>query len=153
MKTVCYLLMFILSSGVNLHGQHSNAFIWLTGTWKINTGKGIILEQWKIVNDSTLAGKSMFIQNSRDTVPQETVELAYRNGIWYFIPTVQGQNNNEPVKFKVILLKAGEFICENQAHDFPQRIAYRRLNQQLLASIEGRQNGNYNKQNFDFNLE
>jgi hypothetical protein len=57
------------------------------------------------------------------------------------------------VKFKVIFLKATEFICENPAHDFPQRIAYRRIKQQLFASTEGKKNGRYNKQNFDFSLE
>jgi len=125
----------------------------MAGTWKINTGSGSIVEQWHIANDSTLSGKSSFVKNGTDTIPQETIELAFRNGDWYYIPTVKNQNNSQPVSFKVILLKGSEFISENPAHDFPQRIAYRRIKNQLFASIEGRRNGKYSKQNFDFITE
>jgi Domain of unknown function (DUF6265) len=126
---------------------------WMVGSWKINTGSGSIVEQWQITNDSTLSGKSYFVKNGTDTIPQETIELAFRNGDWFYIPTVKNQNNGHPVSFKVILLKGPEFISENPAHDFPQRIAYRRIKNQLFASIEGRRNGNYGKQNFDFITE
>ena len=153
MKRAVYFTTLLLCSGFAVRSQHSEAFKWLTGTWKISTGNNLMIEQWKVTNDSTLTGKAVFIKNSRDTIPQETIELAYRNGDWYYIPTARNQNNNKPVKFKVIFLKATEFICENPAHDFPQRIAYRRVKQQLFASTEGKQNGRYNKQNFDFSLE
>jgi hypothetical protein len=111
------------------------------------------LEQWQIANDSTLIGKSLFVKNGTDTIPQETIELAFRNGEWFYIPTVINQNNAQPVRFKVIFSKGTEFISENPAHDFPQRIAYRRIKNQLFASIEGKKNGKYGKQNFDFVTE
>ncbi len=113
----------------------------------------MMLEQWHISDDSTLKGRSIFIKNISDSIPQETIELAFRNGEWHYIPTVISQNNARPVSFKVILLKGTEFISENPQHDFPQRIAYRRIKNQLYASIEGRKNGRYGKQNFDFQLE
>jgi len=153
MKRAVYYTTLLLFFGLTVRSQHSEAFKWLTGTWKISTGNNLVIEQWKVANDSTLTGKAVFIRNGRDTIPQETIELAYRNGDWYYIPTVRDQNNNKPVKFKVIFLKAAEFICENPAHDFPQRIAYRRVKQQLFASTEGKENGRYSKQNFDFSLE
>lgn len=153
MKRGFYCLLPLLFIGSNVFSQNTEAFKWLTGTWKIATPGGAVIEHWKIINDSTLAGESVFIKNGTDTMPQEKVELAFRNGGWYYIPTVQSQNNNEPVKFKVILLKGTEFISENTAHDFPQRIAYRRIRQQLFASIEGRKKGRYDKQNFDFVAE
>jgi hypothetical protein len=146
-----FTLLLLISS--NSFSQKSDQFQWLTGTWKIISANGSIVEQWKISNDSTLIGKSVFVRNGTDSIPQESVELAYRNGDWYYIPTVQGQNNNSPVKFKIILIKGTEFICENPIHDFPQRIAYRRINQQLFASIEGRKNGKYGKQNYDFSKD
>jgi hypothetical protein len=108
------------------------------------------MENWEVINDSTLAGKSFFIKDNKDTIPQETIELTFRNGTWNYIPTAIGQNNNQPVAFRVIFQKGSEFIAENPAHDFPQRIAYRRIKNQLFASIEGRMNGKYGKQNFDF---
>jgi hypothetical protein len=133
--------------------QKTEQVKWMIGTWKINAGNNVIIEQWQLANDSTLTGKSIFIKNGTDTIPQESLELAYRKGDWYYISTVNGQNNSKPVPFKIIFLKGTEFISENPAHDFPQRIAYRRLKNQIFASIEGRNNGKYSKQNFDFSVE
>ena len=135
-----------------LWAQKSATPVWLVGTWKINTGNGVIVEQWKQVNDSTLQGKSMFVKAAGDSALQESLELSFRNGVWNYISTVVGQNKGLPVAFKVIYLGRTEFISENPAHDFPQRIAYRRIKNNLFASIEGNRKGKYSKQNFDFEL-
>lgn len=128
----------------------ADEFAWLTGTWEMAAGKSVIIEEWSVANDSTLSGKSYLLKEGKDTIPQETIELAHRSGQWYYIPTVQGQNNNQPVRFALIFQRGTEFISENPAHDFPQRISYRRVKDQLFASIEGRRNGQFRKQNFDF---
>lgn len=130
--------------------QKADQLKWLVGTWKINAGNGYIVEQWKQTNDSTFSGKSMFVKAAGDSVLQETIELSLRNGEWNYTPTVVGQNNSKPVKFSIIYIGRSEFICTNPDHDFPQRIAYRRIKSSLQASIEGRRNGKYIKQNFDF---
>ncbi len=132
------------------YAQKTEQLKWIVGSWKITAGANTIIEEWKISNDSTFTGKSFFVKNGTDTIPQETIELSFRNGDWYYIPTVKDQNNNQPVPFKIIFLRGNEFISENPAHDFPQRIAYRRIKNQLFASIEGKRNGKYSKQNFDF---
>lgn len=154
MKKKLFLLFALFISFTNVKAQSkSEQMKWILGVWKITTANGTIVESWRQLNDSTLQGKSAFVKSNGDTIPQESIELAYRNGDWYYIPTVQGQNNNQPVSFKIIFLKGAEFISENPAHDFPQRIAYRRIKQQLFASIEGKRNGKYSKQNFDFSSE
>lgn len=133
--------------------QKSAQMQWMEGTWKMNAGNNVIVEKWHVVHDSLLIGNSVFIKNGKDTIPQESIQLAYRNGDWYYIPIARGQNNDQPVSFKVIFLKGTEFISENPVHDFPQRIAYRRIRNQLFASIEGRNGNKYGKQNFDFSAE
>jgi fructose-specific component phosphotransferase system IIB-like protein len=133
--------------------QKSEEMKWMTGTWKINAGNAVIVEKWQIANDSTLNGKSVLVKNGSDTIPQETIQLIYRNGNWYYVPVAKGQNNDQPVSFKVIYLKGSEFVSENPSHDFPQRIAYRRIKSQLFASIEGKNKNRYAKQNFDFSTE
>lgn len=148
-KQILFLAIIIFYASV-INAQKTEQLKWMTGTWKINAGSGVIIEQWQITNDSTLSGKSYFVKNGKDTIPQETIELAFRGGEWHYIPTVKNQNNAQPVSFKVIFLKGTEFISENPAHDFPQRIAYRRIKNQLFASIEGKKNGKFGKQNFDF---
>jgi Domain of unknown function (DUF6265) len=149
MKKIIAVLALILFYN-SAYTQKAEALNWLTGTWTITTKQGKIVEQWKILNDSTLAGNSFFIKASNDSILQEKLELSLRKGQWSYISTVQGQNNNQPITFPLIFTKGTEFISENPTHDFPQRIAYRRINDQLFASIEGKKNGRYGKQNFDF---
>ena len=131
-------------------GQSADALKWITGTWKVNTGNGFIVEQWKQLNDSTFAGKSHLVKAIRDSVLQEMLVLELKKGEWYYTSTVVGQNNNRAVSFKVIFIGQQEFISINPSHDFPQRIAYRRIEDKLFASIEGIRRGKHNKQNFDF---
>lgn len=138
---------------INGFSQQLNSMNWLSGNWKIDTGRGTIIENWKVLDDSTLYGKSLLVKSQGDSVLQESMELQLRKGQWTFTSTVQGQNNNHPVSFKVIYAKGTEFISENPEHDFPQRIAYRRVKNNLFASIEGRKNGKFGKQNFDFVIE
>jgi Domain of unknown function (DUF6265) len=152
-RKIIWVFFFYLLGILNAYSQKADAFKWIIGNWKINAGSGTIVEQWQIINDSTFAGKSYFVKNGTDTIPQETIELSFRNGDWHYIPTVKNQNNNQPVAFKIIFLRGTEFISENPVHDFPQRIAYRRIKNQLFASIEGKRNGKYGKQNFDFVTE
>lgn len=143
-------IVLLLSPVCTGFAQKSNDLKWLTGAWSITTGKGNIVETWRIVNDSTLAGESVFVRPGNDSMLQETLSLEYRKGAWTYVSTVQGQNDDQAVAFPVIFLKGMEFICENPEHDFPQRIAYRRIKHQLFASIEGRKNGMFQKRNFDF---
>lgn len=150
-KLIGFLFISILSITVN--AQKADQLKWLLGVWKINTGNGYVVEKWIQKNDSTLTGKSMFVKAPGDSVMQETIELSVRNGQWSYTPTVVNQNNGQPVTYDVLFLGRGEFICENPGHDFPQRIAYRRIKNSLHASIEGRQNGKYSKRNFDFTNE
>jgi hypothetical protein len=150
-KVLCVVVLICFA--FNVEAQKTEALKWLVGTWKINTGHGYIVEKWKILNDSTLSGKSAFIKTTNDTIPQESMELSHRKGQWSYVSTVQGQNNNRSVSFKLIFLKDAEFICENLKHDFPQRISYRRIKNQLFASIEGTKNGHFSKQNFDFSFD
>lgn len=146
---ICILFLLIF----NLSAQTSEQMSWVVGTWKISTGNGIIQEDWKIQDDSTLIGRSVFIRNGTDTIPQESIELSFRNGDWYYMPTVAKQNDGKAIPFKVIFIKGTEFISENPEHDFPQRISYRRIKSQLFASIEGRKNAKFAKMNFDYSSE
>ncbi len=153
MKQIACILFAICAYTNPLLSQKTEQLKWMVGVWKTKSSKNPVIEQWQITNDSTLTGRSWLLRNGTDTIPQETIELAYRNGNWFYIPTVKNQNNAQPVSFKLIYQKGTEFISENPAHDFPQRIAYRRMQNQLFASIEGKKNANYGKQNFDFVLQ
>ena len=132
--TICITLFLLIYSFT--YAQKANQLSWLMGTWKMNAGSGQVIEQWKQLNDSTFQGKSLFVKAPGDSVLQESIELSLRKGEWSYNPTVVDQNDRLPVKFRIIFIGKGEFICENRVHDFPQRIAYRRIKNSVFASIE-----------------
>ncbi|MBL7844222.1 MAG: hypothetical protein KF846_13805 [Cyclobacteriaceae bacterium] len=151
MKIRMTLILFIMSTVV--YAQKAPSMSWLVGVWKITTDRGTIVERWIQLNDSTLNGINYFVKAAGDSSLQETLELSYRKGQWVYSSRVKGQNNNQTISFTVTFVRGTEFISENPAHDFPQRIAYRRIKNNLFASIEGKRNGRLGKQNFDFVLE
>jgi len=152
-KIQTYVLLVFLILSHEAFPQKGEVMKWMVGTWTLNTRQGKVVEHWKQVNDSTLKGKSVMVKVANDTLLQEVLELALRNGQWSYTSTVQGQNNNQPVTFPIIFVRGTEFISENPNHDFPQRITYRKIKNQLFASIEGKKSGRYNKINFDFICE
>jgi len=114
---------------------------WLIGTWENNMEKGRLSESWEKVNDSTFSGKSFFIKDN-DTLSDETIILKQKDTNLFFIPTVKGQNNGNPVVFKMTSNSAKQIIFENKTHDFPQKITYTQINKDsLVAEISGIEQG------------
>ncbi|MBC8173315.1 MAG: hypothetical protein H7X71_05345 [Chitinophagales bacterium] len=110
----------------------------LEGSWLMESEKGFILEEWNQMNDSTFAGASYFIPNNgkikREHLTANTFYAAGKkieeitiskthDGI-YYIPVVNGQNNNEAVYFKLISAETNNVHFQNREHDFPQNIIY-----------------------------
>jgi hypothetical protein len=125
---------------------------WITGNWKTNLPKGYIIESWSAQNDSLLTSSSYIIKPNGDSILQEKVNLEYRNGNTFFTPIVSGQNNEQPVVFKLISNKDNQLVFENPEHDFPQKIVYKLLSKnKILAWIEGKIKGEFKKK--EFNME
>lgn len=121
---------------------------WLIGTWKIITPEGQLYEVWTKNNDSLFTGKTCMIINN-DTGFTEEITLKMSGNEIFYIPVVNGQNQNQPVSFKLSSDLNGEFIFENPQHDFPQRIIYRNPKPDSLhARIEGNYNGEFRKEEF-----
>lgn len=113
----------------------------LPGTWKMETKQGPLFEQWKLVADNKMEGRSFYLKNA-DTVVLETVKLEQYGEKVFYMPTVQDQNNKQPIKFTLTSQYGKYFVFENKQHDYPQRIIYELVNQDSLhARIEGQKNG------------
>jgi hypothetical protein len=110
---------------------------WLIGTWQMKLTNKQIFETWTAANDSTLLGKSYFVQ-SGDSIFMETISIAKRMGQLYYIPTVKNQNGGKAVWFVLTSAKDKQMMFENPAHDFPQKIMYKLVTRDsLLAEISG----------------
>ncbi len=117
----------------------------IEGSWWMpvgeNSGEGVIMEEWKKVNDTLYDGKSFDIINGDSTI-YETIELVSSGNDIFYIPTMQDQNDRKPVPFKLTKQEKGKFTFENPEHDFPTTIIYDFQSDSVLnASISGTLNG------------
>ena len=111
--------------------------VWLVGEWEQKLPEGTVKEIWKKENDSTLSGKSFFIKEE-DTIHRETIVLKQDKDNLLYIPTVTGQNNDEPVTFTLSSDVENNFTFENPTHDYPQKISYKNINATtLMTTISG----------------
>lgn len=114
---------------------------WLIGNWENKMAQGRLSETWEKANDSTFNGKSYFIKD-KDTLNNEVIMLTQKAETLFYIPTVEGQNNNQPVLFKMTKGTSKQLVFENPQHDFPQKITYTQINNDsLVAEISGIENG------------
>lgn len=102
-------------------------------------------------NDSTFSGDSYFI-NTKDTVHFESIQLVQKAEELTYIATVVGQNNEQPVAFKLTSDTDDTFTFENPAHDYPQKISYKKVSgTSLIASISGKQQGKQSTESYAMN--
>lgn len=121
---------------------------WILGTWQNKSPEGIATESWNQENDSTYSGSSYFVIN-KDTVSSEAISLEQRGEDLFYIPIVKEQNEGKAVKFKLSSASDKELIFENPAHDFPQKITYKKMsNDSIVAEISGKMEGKYHAQLF-----
>ena len=114
------------------------SFSWLEGSWTMKTKRGSIMETWTALNDSTIGGESMSFSVSGQSKILENLQLAYRDNAYYYISKVNGQNNNQAVRFKITSSTENSFVAENPEHDFPKRITYKMVNKDSVhAFIDG----------------
>lgn len=139
-KLLLSALATLVLCGLSEHPiEHPAA--WLTGTWENKTPRGSVYEQWTQKNRHELLGKSFGI-NGKDTVVFETTRLVHERDSLFYIPTVQNQNGGKPVRFGMKFLPGAELDFKNEAHDFPQRIVYKKITEDsLVAEISGMRNG------------
>lgn len=138
---ICLGIIILLTSFSALHENvpvKMKTFKWLIGSWRMNTTKGLIAEEWKTINDRGYAGKSWFINKDSSITPFEKIQLLYRNKQYYYIATADGQNNELPVEFKITSFSISGFVAENPQHDFPKRITYKLVNKDSIhAWVDG----------------
>jgi len=121
---------------------------WLIGHWEQQLPDGMITETWTKDNDSVFSGRSFFIKG-KDTIHLENILLTQRKDELLYIPTVHGQNNDEPVNFKLNSDVENSFSFENPVHDYPQKITYKRVtSDRLIATISGIQQGKQSQESY-----
>lgn len=116
--------------------QPKDNFDWLTGQWvRINDSEGnTTYEFWNKKNESRYTGLGFTLQQA-DTIWKENIQLLKKDGKWSF--EVSGMNDLEPTIFQLSSLTKSSFVLENEENEFPKKIEYRLINNNIHAIISG----------------
>ena len=114
---------------------------WMLGCWE--TADGSAREVWVRQSPGQLVGMAAVASEGRVVFHEVLVVEVDGDGAHY-TAHVQGQ---DATKFTAKTFKDGEAAFVNAAHDFPQKVHYRRDGDRLLASISLLDGGN--PQSFD----
>ncbi|WP_223176487.1 DUF6265 family protein [Sphingomonas lutea] len=118
---------------------------WLAGGWTTESADGSWVEEWWTPPKAGLmigagrsgkAGKLDWWEHTR-------IELA--DGKLRFCALPKGQAG---ACFPATRVAASEIVFENPAHDFPNRIAYRREGKALFAEVSGKDGANVQRWRF-----
>lgn len=151
MKKISLLLLIALVSFSCKKESKKNELIatdWLLGSWENISENGTMQENWEKTNDSLYEGASYYIKG-KDTLNSEKIELLQKDDQILYIPTVKGQNNDQPVVFLLTKKTAKQLVFENPNHDYPKKITYNLITKDsLVATISGTQQGKLSSDSF-----
>jgi hypothetical protein len=110
---------------------------WMAGCWRQESGGRIADEIWMAPSGGVMLGMNRTVASGR-TVSSEFMQIGANGGRIVFTARPSGQ-----AEASFTLLKSGQrdVVFENTAHDFPQRVMYRRDGDTLVGRIEGTRNG------------
>ncbi|MFK7831428.1 MAG: DUF6265 family protein [Congregibacter sp.] len=132
------ILLVFLAVGVNTsHAQSLDDLVWLAGCWQSEDGEPGSGEQWMMPAGGLMLGMSRSIR-SGSAVSFEFMRIAGDNGEFVFTAQPEG---GQATVFSAVARGESSMSFENLEHDFPQRIAYARSEDRLLATIAGSANG------------
>jgi hypothetical protein len=110
---------------------------WLAGKWEMEGKKGNIYEEWSLIDDLRMEGKSYKVYKKDTTLKESLLMTIEGEEIWY-TATVKDQNNGEPVRFRMTDGSRRRMEFENKEHDFPQQIVYQwKQNDHFNAEVSG----------------
>ena len=115
---------------------------WLAGCWERSSGNRTGEEQWMRPRGGTMLGMGRTVRGD-STVEWEHLRIAAEGDtlVYYAIPSGQ-----EPAAFRAISVSSEAVTFEDKAHDFPQRVIYRRagadsLHARIEGTLQGQQRG------------
>lgn len=132
--TVCATAVIAMTAAPSAQDDQLARLRWLAGCWELNRGNLITTEMWMAPAGGLMLGASRTMAGPA-VREWEQVRLSVREGRVVYTAAPSGQS---PTDFAATAVSDSGFTVENLAHDFPQRIIYRRRGaDSLIARIEG----------------
>jgi uncharacterized protein YciI len=128
-----YLFVFLTILLTQQSISQTVSLDFLEGTWKRKDKNHY--EHWDKLNPRTLKGFSYMLKNGNITVTEYAAIHQTRGKEVVYSATVKGQNAGKTINFKQTLSDTA-LVFENQAHDFPKKIVYKKLtDSEILVQI------------------
>ena len=133
---------------VPAHSGQLDSLSWLAGCWGNPKGEPGSGEYWQPLAGKTMLGVGRTVRNGR-TVEYEFLRLhedEQGRAVYTAVPSRQKETS-----FVATEVGAGVATFENATHDFPQRVIYRKTNEDsLVVRIEGERQGKQRSIEFQF---
>jgi len=143
---LCLSAFFHVGSSTALTAQTS-ALKWMTGCWERRANNLVVTEQWSFPRAKMMFGAGQTTRGD-STIEYEHTRIFERDGKLVYSARPSGQ---APAEFIADSVSGFSVIFSNPAHDFPQRVIYRRLSaDSLLGRIEGLRGGQIRGVNFSY---
>ncbi len=114
-----------------------NPFQVLEGHWAKAGAAAVVAEHWERFESNRWKGAVYRIE-AGDSMLLESLEIRPVDSTFDYVALVQGQNNDQPVAFRLQKHLADSlFVFENPNHDFPQKISYHLPQQDSLVIVLG----------------
>ena len=135
-----------MGTGAAVEGPRVEQLAWLQGCWEAASAGRVVEEQWTAPRGRSMVGLSRTVRGGELT-EYELVVIRERGDRLVYIAHPSGQPSAE---FLPTTDGPESIVFENPAHDFPQRIGYRRQGPALQAWIEGIRNGTPRRVEFPY---
>lgn len=128
-------------------GADVDRLSWLSGCWTQPRTNGLVEEQWMAPRGGSMLGMSRTVIGDK-TVEFEFIRIAVVNGVLSYVAKPSGQAE---ATFPMKSIEDGVVAFEDLAHDFPQRIIYRRTpDGTVTARVEGTVKGEVRGRDFPY---
>lgn len=138
---LCLIIALVPCAHAQSDRSGTKQLSWLAGCWRQTNpaNNRVVDEQWMFPRGGTMLGMSRTVRDDSVLIELEHLQILERAGRLVYHAEPGGQ---PPADFGARVVSDTLVIFENAAHDFPQRIIYRRRGaDSLIARIEGTRNG------------
>lgn len=139
MKTpILASILLALAASPAVANEQLAALGWMQGCWSRAGSESGTVEQWMAPAGGTMLGMSRTVKNGK-TIEHEFIQIReVEPGVLGYIASPSRQAT---ATFKLARHENETWTFENPAHDFPQKVIYRKEGADLVARIEGTKNG------------
>lgn len=129
---------FVLPMSLHAQTDATAPVAWLAGCWELRTATRVTQEQWMAPLGNSMMGMSRTVAGGA-LREWESLRIVPMGGTLSYVATPSGQKETV---FSAKTVSDTLVAFENPTHDFPQRIAYRRVGaDSMVARISGMTNG------------